>query len=161
SLGLTADSGTIATIQQVNASSIWTTSPNEDESRAQLILKTSLPETVAWTPDGKLVYASRTGENWDIWVSNRDGSGSKQLTSDPFIDQQPTVSADGQYTVFQSNRSGSRNLWRMAADGTDLKQLTEGKYVDESPVCSQDGRSVLFMSDRSGSPTIWKIPIEG
>ena len=49
SLGLTADSGTIATIQQVNASSIWITSPNEDESRARQVLKTNLPETVAWT----------------------------------------------------------------------------------------------------------------
>ena len=67
SLGLTSDSGTIATIQQVNSSSIWITAPNDDESHARQILKTNLPETVAWTPDGKLVYASRTGENWDIW----------------------------------------------------------------------------------------------
>ena len=55
--------------------------------------KTTLPETVAWTPDGKIVYASRTGENWDIWMANHDGSESKQLTADAFIDQQPSVCA--------------------------------------------------------------------
>ena len=104
SLGLTSDSGTIATIQMVSASSIWITATNEDENRARPILKTNLPETVAWTPDGKIVYASRTGENWDIWMSNRDGSENKQLTADAFIDQQPSVSGDGRYVVF--NRIG-------------------------------------------------------
>jgi len=161
SLGLTSDSKTIATIQQINVSGIWVTGLNEDESRAQQILKTSLPEKVAWTADGKLVYASRTGESWDIWLSERDGSQSKQLTADAFIDLQPTVSVDGRYIVFQSNRSGARNLWRMDVDGTNLKQLTDGKYVDESPVVSSDGRFVIFTSDRSGTPTIWKAGIDG
>jgi Tol biopolymer transport system component len=161
SLGLTADSGTIATIQQVNTSSIWVTAPNEDENHAQRILKTTLPDTVAWTPDGKLVYASRTGENWDIWIANRDGSESKQLTADAFIDQQPSVSVDGRYVVFQSNRSGSRNIWRMDVDGSNLKQLTEGSYLDAYPVCSTDSHSVIFMSVRSGTWTIWKVGIDG
>ena len=104
-MGLTADENTIATIQQANSSGIWITAPNEDESQAQRVVKTILPETVAWTPDGKIVYSSRTGEHWDIWIANRDGTESKQLTADAFIDQQPSVSADGRYIVFQSNRS--------------------------------------------------------
>lgn len=161
SLGLTSDSGTIATIQQVNYSSIWITAPNEDESHARQILKTNLPETVAWTPDGKIVYASRTGETWDIWMVNRDGSESKQLTADAFIDQQPSVSSDGRYIVFQSNRSGSRNIWRIDVDGNNPKQLTDGSYVDESPVCSPDGRFVIFTSMRSGTSAIWKVGIDG
>jgi serine/threonine protein kinase/Tol biopolymer transport system component len=161
SLGLTSDLGTIATIQQANSSSIWITAPNEDESRARQILKTNIPESVAWTPDGKLVYASRTGENWDIWMVNRDGAESRQLTADAFIDQQPTVSPDGRYVVFQSNRSGSRNIWRIDADGNNPKQLTDGSYVDESPVCSPDGRFVIFMSTRSGTSAIWKVGIDG
>ena len=160
SLGLTSDSGTIATIQQVNSSSIWITEPNVDESRARQVIKTNLPDTVAWTPDGNLVYASRTGENWDIWWANRDGSETRQLTNDAFIDQQPAVSADGRYIVFQSNRSGSRNIWRIDADGTNPKQLTDGSNVDESPVCGPDG-SVIFMSMRSGGPAIWRVGIEG
>ena len=161
SVGLTADSGTIATIQQVNASSIWITTPNEDESRARQILKTNLPDLVAWTPDGKVVYASRTGENWDIWISNADGSEAKQLTTDAFIDHEPAVSADGRYVFFQSNRSGARNIWRMDADGSNLKQLTDGNYIDSNPVCSADSRSVIFVSQRSGTATIWKVSSDG
>ena len=162
SVGLTADSGTIGTIQQVNASSIWITAPNEDESRGRQILKTNLPDTVAWTPDGKVVYASRTGENWDIWISNADGTEARQLTTDAFIDHEPSVSGDGRYVVFQSNRSGTgRNIWRVDADGSNLKQLTDGNYVDANPIGSADGRSVIFVSQRSGTASLWKVGIDG
>jgi serine/threonine protein kinase/Tol biopolymer transport system component len=160
SLGLTSDSATIATIQQINLSGIWVTNGNGDETQAQQILKTNLPETVAWTPDGRIVYASRTGENWDIWIANRDGSESKQLTADAFVDQQPAVSSDGRYIVFQSNRSGGRNLWRMDLDGGNPKQLTTGTFDDASPVSSADGRSVVFTSQRSGKSSIWKVGID-
>jgi serine/threonine protein kinase len=161
SLGLTADSATVATIQQVTTSSIWVTAPNEDESRAQQIVKTNLPETVTWTPDGKIVYASRTGENWDIWISNRDGSENKQLTADTFVDQQPSVCGDGRYIVFQSDRTRSRSIWRIDLDGNNPRQLTDGKQVDGNPVCSADGRFVVFTSERSGSATLWKVGIDG
>jgi len=161
SLGLTADSSTIATLQQVIASSIWITRPNEDENQARQILKTNLPETIAWTPDGKIVYANRTGENWDIWTANSDGSEPKQLTADAFIDQQPSVSGDGRYVVFQSNRSGNRNIWRLDIDGSNPKQLTEGVAEDSGPVCSPDGKSVVFTSGRSGKLAIWKVGIDG
>jgi len=161
SLGLTADSGTIATIQQVNASSIWIATPNEDESRARQVLKTNLPERVAWSPDGKIVYASRTGETWDLWRANSDGSDSKQLTADAFIDHQPSVSPDGRYVVFQSNRSGAWNIWRIDADGSNPKQLTQGNSLDDYPSVSPDGQFVVFMSLRSGTWTIWKVSIDG
>jgi serine/threonine protein kinase/dipeptidyl aminopeptidase/acylaminoacyl peptidase len=161
SLGVTADSATIATIQQVTASGIWITAPNQEEAQAQEILKTNLPDLVAWTPDGKVAYSIRTGENWDIWVANRDGSESKQLTTDPFVDQQPTPCSDGQYIAFQSNRSRSWNIWRMNADGSNQKQLTHGDYVDAFPVCSADGRAVVFTSGRSGTWAIWKVGIDG
>ena len=160
SLGLTADSGTIATIQQVTASSIWITDSNQSESQQQ-ILKTTLPETVTWAPDGKIVYTSRTGENWDIWMANRDGSESRQLTADAFIEQQPSVCGDGRYIVFQSNRSRSRNIWRVNIEGSNQKQLTDGNHVDAAPVCSPDGRAVVFMSGRSGTSGIWKVGIDG
>ena len=154
SVGLTADSGTIGTIQQVNASSIWITAPNEDESRARQILKTNLPDTVAWTPEGKVVYATRTGENWDIWISNADGSDAKQLTTDAFIDHEPAVSADGRYVVFQSNRSGGRNIWRVDTDGSNLKQLTDGNYIDSNSglFCLTAAQLFLSHSDQVRRP---------
>ncbi len=161
SLSVTADSGTVATIQQINSSGIWITGPTEDESKARQILKTNVPETVTWTPDGRIVYSSRTGETWDLWIIDRDGSNPQQLTSDAFMDQQPSVSPDGRYVVFQSNRSGNKNIWRIDADGTNPKQLTDGNFTDETPVVSPDGRFVCFASTRSGASTIWMVGIDG
>jgi eukaryotic-like serine/threonine-protein kinase len=161
SLGLTSDSRTIATIQQVNTSGIWIGASGADESQARQIVKTNLPDAVAWTPNGKIVYASRTGENWDIWIVNRDGSETKQLTSDAFIDQQPAVSGDGRYIVFQSNRSGARKLWRMDIDGSNLKQLTAGAVIDSYPTSSPDGRWVIFMSQRGVKVNTWKVSVDG
>src|SRR2546426_2164360 len=38
-----------------------------------------------------------------------DGSNAQQLTSDPAVDSQPVVSADGRLIFFVSNRSGTRS----------------------------------------------------
>ena len=161
SLGLTADAHAIATIQQTSTSSIWTATAYAPETQAHEIVKTNLPDTVAWTPDGKIVYASRTGENWDIWIANADGSNSKQITTDAYLDHEPSMCGDGRYIVFQSDRSGSRNIWRINADGTNPKQLTTGDYGDSYPVCSPDGRSVVFMSLRLGGWAVWMVTIDG
>ena len=161
SLGLTSDSATIATVQQVTASTISITEPNQTETNSREIMKTTLPDVVSWTPDGKVVYASRTGENWDISISNADGSESKQLTADAFVDQQPSVCGDGRYIVFQSNRSHSQTIWRMNADGSNVKQLSATPSIDAYPVCSPDGRSVAFMSIRSGAWAVWVVGIDG
>jgi len=161
SLGLTADLSTIATIQQITTSIISITAPNEPETEAQEIVKTNPPDFLSWTPDGRVVYAMRTGENWDIWIANVDGSGSKQLTADTFTDRVPSVCGDGRYIVFQSNRSRSPNIWRMNLDGTNLKQLTFGNDVDAYPVCSADGNSVVFMSTRSRIWTVSRVGIDG
>jgi Serine/threonine protein kinase len=161
SLGLTGDANTIATIQEIDTSEIWVTNVNEDESRARQLLKATLLDNVSWTPDGKIVYPNRTGEDWDIWMMNRDGTENKQLTSDAFIDQASSVSADGRYVVFQSNRAGNWNIWRMDIDGGNPRQLTEGGFVDAQPVCSPDGHWVVFTSVRSGKWALWKVPIDG
>jgi TolB protein len=94
-------------------------------------------------------------------MANADGSDGKQLTADAFVDHQPSVSADGRYIFFQSNRSGARNIWRIDADGSNPKQLTNGNYVDAYPVSSPDGRWVVFMSLRSGLWTCWKVGVDG
>ena len=57
-------------------------------------------------------------------MANRDGSESKQLTADAFIDQQPSVSGDGRYIVFQSNRSGA---------GTSGESISTAAIRNNSP----------------------------
>jgi serine/threonine protein kinase/Tol biopolymer transport system component len=163
SLGVTADSSTIATIQALEFSRVWVLAPNEDESRAKPVTaggRTDGADGLAWMPDGRLVYSARSGDNSDLWMVNADGTGRRQLTADAYWEHDATVSPDGRYIVFQSERDGNLNLWRIDPDGSNPKQLTEGSAVDANPVFSPDGQWVVFVRG-SDKPRLWKVGING
>ena len=161
SLGLTADSKTLVTVQADKSAQIWAIAPGEDESRAKQITGGKYDgDSITWTPDGGIIYTA-VGENSDIWIVKADGTGNKQLTADAYTEKLGCVSADGRYVVFSSNRSGNFNLWRMELNGNNPKQLTEGTAIDSQPTCSPDGQWVLFRSLRQGKPTFWKVPTAG
>jgi eukaryotic-like serine/threonine-protein kinase len=113
-----------------------------------------------WTPDGRLVYASTTSGNVDVWITTTDGKQQKQLTQDARTDRTPVVTPDGRYVVFASERAGGSHIWRMDADGGGLKQLTNGKG-DFYPGLSPDGRWVVYTSSSGSEPAIWKVSIDG
>jgi Tol biopolymer transport system component len=78
------------------------------------------------TPDGEwVVFYSRDQPEGDVYICRADGTGLRQLTSDPAIDRVPRWSPDKTWVAFFSNRSGPLALWKIrAADGSDLQQVT-------------------------------------
>jgi serine/threonine protein kinase/Tol biopolymer transport system component len=161
SLGLTADSKTLVTVQADKSAQIWAMGPGEDESRAKQITSGKYDgDSIALAPDGGILYTT-VGEHSDIWIVRADGAENKQLTADAYTEELGCVSLDGRYVVFSSNRSGNFNLWRMELNGNNPKQLTEGTAIDSQPTCSPDGQWVLFRSLRQGKPTFWKVPMTG
>ncbi|MFY2562692.1 LpqB family beta-propeller domain-containing protein [Corallococcus terminator] len=84
------------------------------------------------SPDGKQVaYVLRTtdleanrGRN-DLWLVNIDGSGSRQLTSHPDSDSDPTWAPDGKSLFFLSSRGGSSQVWRLPVDGGEPLPVTK------------------------------------
>jgi len=162
SLGIAADSGSIATVQTRFDVQVWVTAPNEDESRAKQITKGIFDGVtgISWTPDGKIVYVTATGDQVDVWRINADGSEKKQITSDAYVEDFPAISPDGRYLVFTSNRSG-RKLWRTDLDGSNPKELTEGNSYDYYPAFSTDSQWVIFNSNRAGGLNVWKVGING
>jgi eukaryotic-like serine/threonine-protein kinase len=162
SLGVTADSSSIATIQSRRDVQVWVTAPNEEENRAKQITKGTFDGVtgVSWTPDGKIVYVTATGDQVDVWRVNADGSERKQITSDAYVEDYPAVSPDGRYLVFTSNRTG-RKLWRTDLDGSNPKQLTDGNSYDYHPAFSADSQWILFNSNRAGGLNVWKVGING
>jgi len=91
-----------------------------------------------------------------------DGSNPKQLTADAGINSHQTVSPDGRYIVFASNRAGVFNIWRMNADGSNPVQLTRGSG-EKFPDCSPDGKWIVYNSVASDQNlyALWKMPIDG
>jgi Tol biopolymer transport system component len=117
---------------------------------------------VAWTPDGKILCVLKTGDDFNIWLMNRDGTEPKQLTADSSEKRWPKMSPDGRHIVFSSFRDEVINIWKMDADGSNQKQLTKGAFEDFVTGFTPDGQWVLFWSwTESGSGMISKVSIEG
>jgi TolB protein len=115
---------------------------------------------LAWTPDGKLIYATNASGNLDLWSIAASGSNPKQLTSNAGQNYEPTVTPDGRFIVFVSDRAGARNLWRMNVDGSQPVRLTVG--TAHFPSCSADSRWIVYTgADDSGTVTLWRIGIDG
>src|SRR5947209_709501 len=68
---------------------------------------------LSWTPDGRIVFTSEASGNLDLWIMDGDGGNRKQLTTDSHSDITPSVSPDGRFVVFTSNRTGADHIWRM------------------------------------------------
>lgn len=121
-----------------------------------------LPFGADWTNDGKIVYSTAEGGNADIWTTDEDGNGKKQLTSDESAEIAPTISKDGRFLIFLSNRSGKMNIWRSNADGTNPFQITENENVKDA-IISPDSKMVYYLARNSEDTfeTLWKVSING
>ena len=138
---------------------IWI-APNNDATRASQVARASeIWNGIGWTPDGRLIFCSKAGGNFDIWTMNADGTNQKQLTANQGMSFHPQMTPDGRFIVFELNRGGNFTLWRMDADGSNLKQLTSG--VNEFEVgISPDGKWVIYHKV-DNTETLWKVSIDG
>jgi serine/threonine protein kinase len=113
---------------------------------------------VVFSSRSTLVFSSVMSGNDEIWSTNVDGSGLRQLTSDPADDIWPVVSTENDVIFFASNRTGNSQIWRMNADGSDQTQVTfkAGGY----PLgISPDERWVYY---RHGvDQTLWRASTQG
>ena len=160
-LSLTADSTALVTTQSDLASNLWVLASGNTSGARQITSgRSDGTNGVAWTPDGRIVFASRaSGSNSDIWIAAPDGSSAKQLTVNAHNNIHPRVSPDSRYVVFASNRTGATCIWRMDIDGSNPKQLTYGGNED-APDCSADRQWVIYHTYTSKF-TLMKVPIEG
>ena len=153
---LTADSGSMVTVQENRVLNIWT-APDGDPNHARPLTngaaKYDGQSGVQWAPDGKIVFTSGAAGTRSLWIMNGDGGNPRQLAQDRiFI---PAVTSDGHYIVFNVETAGVFNIWRMDIDGGNRKQLTENGF---SPSLSPDGRWVIYTAGVSG---LWKLSIDG
>ncbi len=155
---LTADSGSMVTVQENNVLNIW--SSDGDASRArQLTRGQGKFEGIfglRWAPDGRIVYYSLISSTPSISIMNGDGSNPRQLTQ--HLSTLPAVSLDGRYIVFSSRQAGPNSIWRMDIDGGNQRLLTE---KGGAPNISPDGRWVVYDVLGFGGNGVWKVSIDG
>jgi Tol biopolymer transport system component/DNA-binding winged helix-turn-helix (wHTH) protein len=163
-LSIAADTGKVVTTQSTKVSRLWLVPENNSEQATQAasvgIDNFSEKLGLNWLSDQKLIYGSRASGNADLWSMDADGKNQKQLTVDTALEGQPTVTADGRFIAFLSNRAGTYNIWRMNADGSHLQRLTNGPW-ENTPSFSPDGKWIVYNGVFQSKPVLWKIPAEG
>ncbi|NPV68064.1 MAG: DUF5050 domain-containing protein [Anaerolineae bacterium] len=113
-------------------------------------------------PGGKIVFASNSSGNWEIYTMNADGSGITNVSNAPASDErQPALSPDGSRIAFMSNRDGNANIYVMNVDGSGVTALTADPATDSQPAWSPDGNFIAFVSDRNDSAEIWRMQASG
>ena len=81
---------------------------------------------VAWTPGGKIVYASGDGGSADIWMIGADGRDKRQITNNGYGGRYLCVTPDGRSIISDSYRSKNIQLWKIGMDGSGGHVLTSG-----------------------------------
>jgi Tol biopolymer transport system component len=134
---------------------------------------------ISLSADGKtLAYSVVTDHSnvWSVavpahgWASSRDAT---LVTTDRERLEGFDVSADGQWLVFDSDRSGIQQIFRRPLAGGEVQQITQDTLAAFAPSLSPDGSEVAYhvitgglrrvletASDGSGTP-VHVSPVEG
>ena len=114
---------------------------------------------LAVSPDNRfIVFSAYRAGKQNIWRVDTDGNNLKQLTKGDG-EGFPTISADGNWVVYQQGVTGKVSLQKIPAAGGDSVRLTEMRGI--RPQFSPDGKSVafFFMDKSAESEPQWCIGI--
>ena len=164
-IGLSSQADKFVTVLASGLVNVWVVPEGDAQRAAQLPVGNlsfygSGGNSVSWTPDGRILFASNESSTIDLWIMNADGTQRKQLTSNAGKNIGPVVSADGRYVVFTSTRSGVAAIWRMNIDGGNPLQLSHGQG-EWLPTISPDSKWVLYSTLGTAKPTVWKVSVDG
>tara|TARA_B100001123_G_scaffold106763_1_gene124163 strand:+ start:487 stop:1455 length:969 start_codon:yes stop_codon:yes gene_type:complete len=101
-------------------------------------------------PDFSMGYVWPVYETYDVFASNLDGSGLRQLTTEEGYDAEATFSPAGDRIVFTSARDGDLELYSMAPDGSDVIRLTDRPGYDGGAFYSPDGSKIIWRAHYPG-----------
>ena len=98
--------------------------------------------------------------NSALWVADAMTGEERPLLAEPKFDFHGSISADGEWVTFTSERNGDGNadIFRCRIDGRDLQPVVETPSVEDVLVMSPDGSKGAYVSTANGYvANIWAI----
>ncbi|MBS1826793.1 MAG: PD40 domain-containing protein [Acidobacteria bacterium] len=122
--------------------------------------------TPASTPGGRIVYASRSA-NIDVYTLplHADAAATKgaltRITTDPSLDQRPSLSRDGKRIAWETSRGGNFEVWVKDLISGAEKGLTSGPLREHMPALSPDGASLVYDAHDGEKVTVFRSAFSG
>jgi eukaryotic-like serine/threonine-protein kinase len=85
----------------------------------------------------------------------------RSLTRGNQVIEDFSVSPDGKWIVYDSDRSGRGEVYKVSTDGGEPTQLTDATGGNYVPALSPDGQEVAFQSQRNGNRDLFLMPAQG
>lgn len=133
SISISADGKKILTNQTAENSNLWTADQTDLNDQKQITSGNSNnfgQTSLAWANNEKLVYAAVEEKNSfaNVWTLDLTSGARQPLTANTqFHSDFASVSADGKFVYFNSNRNRLVNVWRIDASGENLTQITDAR----------------------------------
>ena len=106
------------------------------------------------SPDAELIVFVRSSldleanrRRSDLWLVHTDGTGLRQLTTDPASDFNPRWSPNGESIWFLSTRSGSSQVWRIPVQGGEAQQVSDLPLGVGNLTLAPSGSQLAFTMD--------------
>jgi Tol biopolymer transport system component len=102
---------------------------------------------------------------WSVDVPTGNGVAStataRQITNDNQRIESVSLSHDGRWLAYDSDRGGNADIYRVRVDSGAPVQVTTNPANDFGPSWSPDDRRLLFHSNRDGHRQIYSIGVDG
>jgi Tol biopolymer transport system component/predicted Ser/Thr protein kinase len=123
--------------------------------------------TISLSADGKKMAFSvftYTANIWSIRIPEKGAisiSDALPVTTGNQAIEGIDVTPDGEWLVFDCNRSGNQDIYKMPVTGGEIEQLTTHPSDDFLPTWSPDGKEIAFYSFRKGNRDVHLMTAEG
>jgi Tol biopolymer transport system component len=117
--------------------------------------------------DGKSLVYSVFNAKANIWAARIPDKGVVQagevrpVTNGNQAIEGMSISRDGQWLAFDSNRSGNQDIFKLRRTGGNMEQLNSDPADDFEPAWSPDGKRIAFHTFRTGNRDVFVMSQDG
>lgn len=155
---ISADGKTLVAVAPNTVTQVWSIPFDTagEPQRIGSVHRLDASRGIAFVPNGRIVFTSRSSENdpHDLSIVNSDGSGRAPLMHDGYENTYPVAFNRG--IVYLSTTSSTTEICEINFEGSGRRPIVRG--VDTTPIAvTRDGKWIAYSVNRR----LWRIDMDG